>query len=232
MFKKRNFTTILGSGLVLLSTGLLYSYTRKPKKLNKPKIIQETVTHKIKKKKQKKKAKKYQGLIMFEIHGILNNSNMSKDIIQICLNSGLAVGVCTSKNNYSLENLKQQKIIPKVLYNFLEENNFVNYSNVKNNILCGVENPIIHKAIGKFFKNMNNNQYFDWMKAFCIELTAEKLGIKNMKKVAFIDSFFSSVEAVKIYNSNFQTLCVNNYYNDILTKNSIVKLLKKMQYSS
>jgi hypothetical protein len=145
----------------------------------------------------------YRGLVLFDVDGTLTTGKDNYQSVQTCLEHGFAVGICTAESIYTIENLENYFWMPKNLYEFMKNTNFITFNNVASGYLTG-------KLNRKAYESINTPLGYDiygYRKGFALEQTGKLLGIKNTKNLILCDDLKVFIMSILKYNPNFSILC-------------------------
>ena len=147
----------------------------------------------------------FEGICLFDIDDTLTTGKDNYRVVQLCIDSGFAVGVCTAGRYWMPNTLKNQPWFPSNLYNFMEKHNFNTFNNVAGGYLMGKHTPQEY-IINDKFKPLNIG-IPGWRKGFALYENAKMLGIKNPKRMLIFDDQDSFLEGILTYNKNFNAIC-------------------------
>jgi hypothetical protein len=148
------------------------------------------------------KTLQYKGLILFDIDGTLTvNGQDNEEIVQACIDSDFAVGICTAGSVYTMQNLLSYPWMPRNLYNFINKHNDITFNNVAGGVLMGKLNP------NSYLKLPNHHP--GYLKGFAMVETGKALGITKPECIILCDDQESYLQHALKYNSRLNVVCVN-----------------------
>lgn len=158
------------------------------------------------------------GVCLFDLDGTLSSQNVhdNEKLIDVCINNGFIVGVCTSGPVYRPENLltKFGSWFPKNLYEYMKKRDFDTFNNIggQNKILMGVENE--HRYDELLKENPEITFTHGFLKGFSLFYTSTNLGISDPKNMVLFDNDVHFIKGVKEYNPNLSAIvCNTNSFN-------------------
>ena len=72
----------------------------------------------------------FKGMCLFDIDDTLTTGTENEKVVQLCIDSGYAVGISTANPFYTPQTVRFFKWMPSNLYNFMLEHNFDTFNNV------------------------------------------------------------------------------------------------------
>jgi hypothetical protein len=172
----------------------------------------------------------YNGLVLFDIDGTLTGDlttiQNNEEIVQTYLDNNYAVGVVTAGGIYTPENINpndseyprliiQQPStwMPHNLYNFMRNNDFNTFNNVRSDILLGKKETKKYKDHCDKLHNRHRHLIWGWKKGLAMKETALHYNIYDSTKVILYDDQPSFLQGAKLFDPEFKTFCAGRACN-------------------
>jgi len=191
------FYYLLSFTLILIGILLIYKiYITKPKTIHKdevpvpPQTIQST---------------RFKGLVLFDVDGTLTTGTNNEEIVEMCINDGWAVGICTAGYIYNMDNLLNFSWMPKNLHNFIKQYGNVTFNNTASGFLLGKLNREAYEKVDMALPP--NINIMGFRKGFALTHTGHALGITDPKFLVLCDDMNSFIKGALTFNPGIQIVC-------------------------
>lgn len=147
----------------------------------------------------------FKGMCLFDIDDTLTTGTENEKVVQLCIDSGYAVGISTANPFYTPQTVRFFKWMPSNLYNFMLEHNFDTFNNVSTWYLNGKVNRKSYNHIDSYIPEGVN--IYGWRKGFSLISSSNLYGIKNSNNMILFDDNRDYIEGIKRFAPNVKVIC-------------------------
>lgn len=152
-----------------------------------------------------KHQKKFNGLVLFDVDGTLTTGKNNEEVVQLCLDKGWAVGICTAGRIYSMDNLLTYEWMPKNLYEFIKMNDNITFNNVASGILAGKLDIQNYNSV--YAKTPYGIDKWGYLKGFALKYTGNLLGILDSSRLILCDDLKVFMSSALMYDPDLIMIC-------------------------
>lgn len=167
----------------------------------------------------------FPGLVLFDIDDTLTTGNDNENVVQMVIDHGWAVGICTANSSYTMDNIKNKSWMPKNLWDFIKKYNDITFNNVGSGFLLGKKQLGVYKRL--YSETPPGIDVYGFRKGFALEQTGKVLGINNPKCMVLCDDLKPFIEGVKKYNPELITICSGSNCGGQLTVKNVEKVIQE-----
>ena len=162
----------------------------------------------------------YKGICLFDVDDTLTLGTENYDVVQLCLDSGYAVGISTANPSYDPDTIKTKNWMPTNLYDFMSRTQFNTFNNVSTFYLNGK----IQKDA--YIKNQPSEYVLGWRKGLSLVSTANLYGITDPKKMILFDDSRDFLKGILNYNNKVKAVCAGPDCGGSLNRELVIRSLQ------
>jgi len=168
----------------------------------------------------------FRGLVLFDVDHTLTTGNHNEEVVQYCLDTGWAVGICTAGSIYSMDNLMSFSWMPRNLYDFMRTHNSMTFNNVASGILKGKFEPQAYNNLSPT-NSIDSMEVLGYRKGFALVETGRALGITDPTCLILCDDRPDFMQGALHYNPNLNMACSGEACGGVLNVNTLEVAMKK-----